>query len=103
MADKHTRRSGLGTVFGLLFFLFWRIDSWLCSVPMWLTLILHFTVGLSIAWFWATLGVWILVGVIRYLLIVFARWGSNEPEPKKENKNPYSKTQEDVFPTKQDF
>ena len=42
------RRSALGIIFGILFFLFWRIDSWLCSVPMWLTLILHFTIGLSI-------------------------------------------------------
>ena len=99
-SDNKRRYSGIGIVFGLLFFLFWRIDSWLCSVPMWMTLILHFTVGLSIAWFWATLVVWILVGVMRYLMILFARWGSNDPEPQKENKNPYSASCEDVFPGK---
>ena len=92
---KRSGRSALGIIFGILFFLFWRIDSWLCSVPMWLTLILHFTVGLPIVWFWATLAVWILVGVIRYLLIMFARWGSNQPEPEKKNMNPYSLTKEE--------
>ena len=33
---------------GLFYFLFFRISSWMCSVPMWATLILHFTVGLPI-------------------------------------------------------
>ena len=78
------------TVLGFLFFLFWRVSSWLCSVPMWLTLILHFTVGLPIVWFWATLAVWLLAGLIRYLLILFGRWGGSMPDPVKENKNPYS-------------
>jgi hypothetical protein len=58
---------------------------------MWLTLILHFTVGLPIFWFWLTLIAWLLAGVIRYLTICFARWGSDTaPNPPKENKNPYS-------------
>lgn len=76
---------------GLLFFLFLRVTSWLCSIPMWVTLILHFTVGLSILWFWATLAAWLIAGVIRYLTIRFARWGANAIDPRKENKNPYSK------------
>jgi hypothetical protein len=57
---------------------------------MWLTLILHFVIGLSWKWFFATLIVWLLAGFIRYLLIVFARWGGNSEMPEKENKNPYS-------------
>ena len=78
-------------LFGLMFFLFFRISSWLCSVPMWATLILHFTVGLPIFWFWLTLVVWLLAGFIRYMMIRFARWGANTaPNPPKENKNPYS-------------
>lgn len=76
---------------GLFFCLFFRVNSWLCSVPMWLTLLLHFLVGLSWWWFWATLAAWLLAGVIRYCFIMFARWGASTPQPKKENKNPYSK------------
>ena len=99
MASDRKSHSGLGILFGILIFLFWRIDSWLCSVPMWLTLILHFTHGLSMVWFWATLAVWIVVGVMRYLMILFARWGSNEPELEKENKNPYSASNNDINST----
>lgn len=77
-------------LFGLAISLFFRLSSWLCSVPMWLTLILHFVTGLPLYWFWATLAVWLLVGIIRYCVIVFARWGANSPEMPKENKNPYS-------------
>lgn len=86
-----------GTIFGLLIFLFFRIDSWLCSLPAWVTLILHFVIDLPIWWFWATLGVWIFAGVVRYLVIVFARWGGNSEEPSKENKNPYSKKNDDYY------
>ena len=80
----------MDVLFGLFFFLFFRISSWLCSAPMWLTLILHFTLGLPIAWFWATLAAWLLAGVIRYLLILFGRWGGSVQDPVRENKNPYS-------------
>ena len=83
-------RSFLSVLTGLLFFLFLRFDSWLCSLPAWLTLILHFTVGLSIWWFWGTLFVWIAAGILRYLLILFGRWGASGKEPVKPNKNPYS-------------
>ena len=75
---------------GLLFFLLFRISSWVCSVPMWLTLILHFTIGLSWWWFIGTLIVWLLAGVVRYGAIRFARWGASEEPPERENKNPYS-------------
>ncbi|MBQ5346549.1 MAG: hypothetical protein IIU39_00640 [Ruminococcus sp.] len=85
------KRNAGSFLYGLVFFLVFRISSWLCSVPMWLTLILHFTVGLPIFWFWLTLIAWLLAGVIRYLTICFARWGSDTaPNPPKENKNPYS-------------
>ena len=83
--------SALSVVLGLLLFLFWRIESWICSLPAWITLILHFTNGLSIWWFWATLAVWILSGVLRYLIVLFARWGASGETVKKENKNPYSR------------
>lgn len=79
---------------GLFFTLFWHVSSWLCSLPAWITLLLHFAVGLPLYWFWLTLGAWLLVGLMRYLLLLFSRWGAREPEnlPPKENKNPYSAT-----------
>ena len=80
-----------GFIFGMFITLFFRVTSWLCSVPMWVTLILHFIIGLSIKWFWATLVIWLIAGILRYCMIVFGRWGAAAPEPKKENKNPYSK------------
>ena len=89
MKERNIKSSGF--FYGLFFCLFFRISSWLCSVPMWLTLILHFVIGLSWKWFFATLIVWLLAGFIRYLLIVFARWGGNSEMPEQENKNPYSK------------
>ena len=87
---KKQGRSFLSILGGLLFFIFLRVDSWLCSLPAWITLILHFTVGLSIWWFWGTLFVWIAAGILRYLLILFGRWGASGEETPKENKNPYS-------------
>ena len=88
--DYYKHRDFSGIVLGLFFCLFFRISSWLCSVPMWLTLLLHFLVGLDIKWFWATLIIWLFAGIARYFMIVFARWGSNTPDEEKENKNPYS-------------
>lgn len=82
----------LSVLISLFIFLFFRVSSWICSVPAWATLILHFAAGLDIRWFWATLAVWLLAGVIRFVLIRFGRWGAGEraKEPEKENKNPYS-------------
>ena len=75
---------------GLLFFFFLRLDSMLFSLPIWLLLILHFTSGLSLKWFFLAVGIFFLVGLIRYLVIIFARWGANQEDAPKENKNPYS-------------
>ncbi|MBQ7060228.1 MAG: hypothetical protein IJM85_00445 [Clostridia bacterium] len=77
-------------LFGLFFFFLLRVDMLLFSVPVWALLILHFTAGLHIRWFWIALGIYFLSGLLRYLLILFGRWGGSSEEPKKENKNPYS-------------
>ena len=88
---KKGRGTGVGEFFyGLLFFFILRVDSLLFSVPVWILLILHFAAGLPIKWFWIALGVYFLAGLLRYLLIVFARWGGSGGEPQRENKNPYS-------------
>jgi hypothetical protein len=88
---KSKKASQTGSFFyGLFFCLFFRISSWLCSAPMWITLILHFVIGLSWKWFFLTLAVWLAVGIVRYSIIVFARWGSDSVNAERENKNPYS-------------
>ncbi|MBR2590626.1 MAG: hypothetical protein IKE65_06860 [Clostridia bacterium] len=89
----------LETVYSICFFLFFRLSSWLCSLPMWITLILHFTIGLSWWWFIATLIAWLLAGLIRYALIRFGRWGAAETrkQPPRKNRNPYSAKNEDIF------
>ena len=95
----HSRNKAIEVLFSLCFFLFFRISSWLCSIPAWLTLILHFVCGLSWWWFIGTLIAWLVAGVIRWALIDFARWGARESEKAapRENKNPYSKKNEDLF------
>ena len=88
-------------VFGaeFLFFLLWNVVSWLCSLPAWVALALHFIIALPLCWFWATLGVWLLTGLARYLLVRFARWGAQSPAPVRENRNPYSGKNSKVFPS----
>lgn len=75
---------------GLVFFFFMRLDSLFFSLPIWLLLILHFTVKLPIKWFFIAVGLFFLVGFIRYLVLLFARWGASYEDAPKENKNPYS-------------
>jgi hypothetical protein len=61
------------------------------TIPAWVLLILHFTTGLPLLWFWVALGAWLLVIILRTLLVMFARYGSANRIPVPENKNPYSK------------
>ncbi|MCQ2456385.1 MAG: hypothetical protein MJ096_03425 [Clostridia bacterium] len=79
-----------------LFVLFWNIGSLFVSLPVWALLILHFTIGLHIKWFWIAVGAWFAVCLIRYFLILFARSAST-PTPRRDNKNPYSAKNEDFF------
>ena len=62
----------------------------LWTIPAWILLVLHFTIGLPLVWFLAALGAWVLVIVLRTLLVMFARYGSAHRIPVPENKNPYS-------------
>ncbi|MBS7261986.1 MAG: hypothetical protein KIG36_00030 [Eubacteriales bacterium] len=94
MKNQGTGDKILRFILGIIFFLIFRIDSLLYSLPAWVTLILHFTVGLDIMWFWLVLITWFVAGILRYLLIRYARWGGNQPDPEKENKNPYSHKEE---------
>lgn len=67
------------------------------SFPAWILLVLHFTSGLRIVWFWAVLGVWLLAVLLRTLLVMFARYGSAHRIPVPENKNPYSNKVRDPY------
>ena len=53
-------------------------------------LVLHFVLGLSLWWTYAALGLWIFWLIIRMCLIGWAVRCGSVPDPKKENKNPYS-------------
>ncbi len=75
---------------GLFVTLIWRLAFWMMSLPAWITLILHFTVGLPLFWFWATHAAWLLSGLFWYLTVLFARRCGDAKEEEKENKNPYS-------------
>ena len=87
-------RGMVGSVFrGMFFFLFWRLGSLVLSFPAWILLILHFTLDISIWWFWGYLIAWFVIGILRYLLIVFSRACVKDEREKvdaTENKNPYS-------------
>lgn len=62
----------------------------LWTIPVWVLLVLHYTIGLSIVWFWVGLGAWGFLILLRTLLVIFARYGSAHRIPVPENKNPYS-------------
>lgn len=70
------------------------------SIPAWILLALHFLLGWPIWLFWTAIVLWILLTVFFTWFIRSANKYSNIPDPVKENKNPYSATNEDVFPTK---
>ncbi len=82
---------------------------WLCnlllnlhwSIPAWILLATHFWLGWPIWLFWVAVVLWILLTVFFTFFIRMANKCSNIPTPKRENKNPYSATNEDLFPTKE--
>ena len=75
---------------GLFLTVIWRVSYWMLSLPAWITLILHFALGLSIVWFWVTLAAWLISGILQYLMVLFARRCAATKDEKRENKNPYS-------------
>ena len=69
----------------------------LWTIPVLILLALHFTIGISLVWFWIALGAWAFLILLRTLLVLFARYGSAHRIPVPENKNPYSKTVRDPY------
>lgn len=90
-------RKGSGFWLSLLMSLFWSLAGWVRSIPAWAALILHFTVGLSIWWFWGTLAAWILGTFFWVLIIRLSQHAGGEPPPPHDNRNPYSAGSADVF------
>ena len=60
------------------------------SIPAWVLLGLHFWLGISIWWFAAGLGLWLLRILAGMLIIGWANRCGSEKDPPKENRNPYS-------------
>ena len=90
-------RKGSGFWLSLLMSLFWSLASWVRSLPAWIALVLHSTVGHSIWWFWGTLAAWILGTFFWLLIIRLSQRVGDEPPPPHGNRNPYSAGSQDVF------
>ena len=64
--------------------------NWYWSIPAWVLLILHFTLGISIWWFVGALLLWI-VGVRVFVRVIgWLTYMGNKPEEENKNINPYS-------------
>lgn len=61
-----------------------------------LLLILHYAIDLPLFLTFIALGIWVIYSLIVTLIFSFAN-SSNTPTPYRENKNPYSKTNDDIF------
>lgn len=60
------------------------------SIPAWVLLALHFLLGISLWWFAAALGAWLLYLLLGMWFVGWAARCGNIKDPPKENKNPYS-------------
>ena len=74
----------LGSLFLSLLF------HWYWSIPAWILLILHFTVGISVWWFVGALLLWIIGVRIFVRVIGWLTYMGNKPEAENKNVNPYS-------------
>lgn len=83
---KQNRKRG-SILVALLVNLFLNLE-W--SIPAWVLLALHFWLKISIWWFVAGLGIWILRILAGMWLMGWAIDCGNQKDPPKENKNPYS-------------
>lgn len=83
---------------GFSLLLFWHMvlyAAW--TVPAWILLVLHYTVGLAIVWFWLALGIWAAALLLRSLLVVWTRYCVRHRMPVPANKNPYSNKVRDPY------
>ncbi len=63
------------------------------TIPAWILLVLHFVFDISILWVIGAIALWVVgVGVKTAVFSWLIREG-NQPDPPKENKNPYSSTE----------
>ena len=64
------------------------------SIPAWILLGLHFWLDISIWWFVGGMILWVCAILFSMWFLQWAAKCGNEPDPPKENKNPYSKKAE---------
>ena len=83
------RRTGHGGGF-LICFIFNMFLNLEWSIPAWILLALHFIFDISILWFIGGLAFWILCILSGMWIMGWAADCSNEKDPPRENKNPYS-------------
>ena len=65
------------------------------SIPAWILLTLHFIFDISIWWFVGGLAFWIICILSGMWIMSWAASCASEPDPIKENKNPYSSKNSD--------
>ena len=87
---RRTKRSG-GFFLCLLLNMLLNFEG---MIPAAVLLVLHFVFGWSLRWAAGALGVWLLWLVIWSCVIGWAGRCGSAPDPKKENKNPYSAGQQ---------
>ena len=82
----------------LLTLFFWTfLIHWEYPLVIAVLIILHFTLGWSLWWIAVVVGVWLIFALARTLVIGLANKVGSEPTPYRENKNPYSKDNSDLF------
>lgn len=80
------RGNGGGFLLGLILTIAFNLSG---TVPAWIVLILHIWLGVPPMWvFWALLGIWLGIIIVRLLIIQWASTARSVPTPS--NKNPYS-------------
>lgn len=60
------------------------------TIPAWILLAMHYWLDWPIRWFWIALALWPVVILIRMTVMGWLVHLGNQPDPPKENKNPYS-------------
>lgn len=73
--------------------------------PIWgigaaIALVLHFVIGLPLAFFWGLLAFWVAINVLETAGLGFIASIPTKPKPPKKNVNPYTKSNDDFPPLK---
>ncbi len=67
------------------------------TVPAWILLALYFFADISILWFVGAIVLWVVMVGIKTAVLSWLIKEGNRPDPPKENKNPYSSTNSNIY------